>query len=104
MFAAVNRMAGDCPRLLPALPGNARAAGARDLARRFTGRSAPLMLEGDLLRALAATRAFPARTFSARTFSARGSASPVLVCGSLYLLGEFFRRWPEYLCRPALQS
>jgi folylpolyglutamate synthase/dihydropteroate synthase len=52
------------------------------------------MIEDDLGRALAATRALPAR----------GNASPVLVCGSLYLLGEFFRRWPEYLCRPVLQN
>jgi dihydrofolate synthase/folylpolyglutamate synthase len=94
MLAAVNRMAGHCPLLLPELPGNARAAGARDLARRFAGRSAPLMLADDLARALAATRTFPARE----------SASPVVVCGSLYLLGEFFRRWPEYLVPSPNQS
>lgn len=77
----VRRLAGNAPVLAPTIQGNARAARGEDLAALFgpTARAVP-----DL----------PAALREAAAFAPQG---PVLLCGSLYLLGEFFTLRPDYL-------
>ncbi|WP_297671119.1 bifunctional folylpolyglutamate synthase/ dihydrofolate synthase [uncultured Desulfovibrio sp.] len=71
---------------------NPRAARAEDIAAVCNSRppaTATALPEGDdaLARALAATRGLPGV----------GPERPVLLTGSLYLLAEFFERYPQYL-------
>jgi dihydrofolate synthase / folylpolyglutamate synthase len=65
--------------LVPELPGNPRAVPAEELAAALGPEARPV---GDAQAALAETR---------------HESAPVLVCGSLYLLGEIYRLRPELL-------
>lgn len=77
----VRRLAGDAPVLAPTIQNNARAARGEDLAALIgpTARAVP-----DL----------PAALHEAAALAPQG---PVLLCGSLYLLGEFFTLRPDCL-------
>jgi dihydrofolate synthase / folylpolyglutamate synthase len=68
--------------LVPELPGNPRAYPAVELA------------------ALLGPAARPVRDIAEALALLRGSSAPVLVCGSLYLLGEFYRLCPGLLGYP----
>lgn len=70
------------PILIPQL-ANSRAARARDMAA-YANRIRP-------------NSATPIDTFSETLTSARDSA---LICGSLYLLAEFYKIYPQYLEKP----
>ena len=72
----------EVPVFVPVLPGNSRAAAPEDLAARL----------GDQARPCADMRAALAGAGSVATGS-----GPVLICGSLYLVGEFFRLHPCFL-------
>lgn len=87
MLPLVRGMAREygAPVFVPGIPGNPRAADARALADRIGGATAVVTL-ADALRTAAASGLVQAER-------------PVLVCGSLYLLGEFFAAHPEYLDR-----
>lgn len=85
MLPLVRDMTGDALILTPTIQDNERAIDGETLAAR--------------LQALGCrTRAMP-RLATALTVAAecRSSDAPVLVCGSLYLLGEFFTLRPQYL-------
>lgn len=93
MLPFIRRIAGNAPIFVPTIQDNERAMSGEDLAR--------LLAEG---RGDASTRA------AQRLSLALGEASelappdeaqkrPVLLCGSLYLLGEFFILHPEALER-----
>ncbi len=71
------------PILVPELPGNERAMAARDLAVRIGPRALAVSRLDDALNLLA------------------GSQGRVLLCGSLYLLAEFYTKYPRFLTRPA---
>ncbi|MGJ3523140.1 bifunctional folylpolyglutamate synthase/dihydrofolate synthase [Nitratidesulfovibrio sp. D1] len=77
----VRRLAGDAPVLVPTIQGNARAARGEDLA----------VLLGPTARAV------PDITAALREAAALAPQGPVLLCGSLYLLGEFFTLRPDCL-------
>ena len=72
----------EVPIFVPALPGNGRAAAPEDLAARLGEQARPC---ADMCAALAGAG------------SVAAGSGPVLVCGSLYLLGEFFRLHPRFL-------
>lgn len=73
---------GDGPILVPGIPGNERAMPPDKLAARLGPRARPCV---DLCAALNPLT---------------GSSGPVLVCGSLYLLAEFYKQNPWSLTRP----
>ena len=73
----------DGPILVPELPGNERALSAQDLAGRLGPRA----------------RAVP--DLDAALNLLAGSKGRVLLCGSLYLLAEFYTKHPRFLTRPA---
>ncbi len=74
----VRDIAGDKPVLVPPVKNCARAMNPEELARMLGGNARPApSLE-------AALKALPRE-------------EPALLCGSLYLTGEFFTLWPEYL-------
>lgn len=77
----VRRLAGDAPVLVPTIRDNARAARGEDLSALLgpTARAVP-----DMATALAEATALAPQ-------------GPVLLCGSLYLLGEFFTLRPDCL-------
>ncbi|HCG04973.1 MAG TPA: bifunctional folylpolyglutamate synthase/dihydrofolate synthase [Desulfovibrio sp.] len=77
----VRRLAGDAPVLAPTIQNNARAARGEDLAA----------LLGPMARAVPD---LPAALHEAAALAPQG---PVLLCGSLYLLGEFFTLRPDCL-------
>ncbi|BFR47743.1 bifunctional folylpolyglutamate synthase/dihydrofolate synthase [Nitratidesulfovibrio sp. HK-II] len=77
----VRRLAGDAPVLAPTIQNNARAARGEDLAA----------LIGPTARAV---RDLPAALHEAAALAPQG---PALLCGSLYLLGEFFTLRPDCL-------
>ena len=84
MLPLVRRLAASCPLLVPELPGNHRARPAAELAAML----------GEDVRACAGTG--NALDEGARA-PARNADDPVLVCGSLYLLGELFALYPDWL-------
>jgi dihydrofolate synthase / folylpolyglutamate synthase len=65
--------------LVPELPGNPRAWPAAELAR------------------LLGKKARPVRDMAEAMALLQGSAEPVLVCGSIYLLGELYKLHPDLL-------
>lgn len=73
----------DGPILVPELPGNERALSAQDLAGRLGPRA----------------RAVP--DLDAALNLLAGSKDRALLCGSLYLLAEFYTKHPRFLTRPA---
>ena len=74
------------PIFIPPVRDNPRAAAPADLA------------------ALLGPRAKPAPNLQAAISLAAAAASDrILICGSLYLLGEFYTLYPEYLDSPATQ-
>ncbi|MCM0754129.1 bifunctional folylpolyglutamate synthase/dihydrofolate synthase [Desulfovibrio aminophilus] len=73
---------GDGPILVPGIPDNERAMPPEELAARLGPRARPWADLGAALNPLA------------------GSSGPVLVCGSLYLLAEFYKQNPWSLTRP----
>lgn len=77
----VRRLAGNAPLLVPTIRDNARAARGEDLAALLgpAARTVP-----DMAAALAEATAL-------------APLGPVLLCGSLYLLGEFFTLRPDCL-------
>lgn len=77
----VRRMSGDAPVLVPTIRNNARAARGEDLAA----------LLGP------AARAVPDMVAALAEATALAPYGPVLLCGSLYLLGEFFTLRPDCL-------
>ncbi|MDR3045330.1 MAG: bifunctional folylpolyglutamate synthase/dihydrofolate synthase [Desulfovibrio sp.] len=77
----VRRLAGDAPVLVPTIRDNARAARGEDLAA----------LLGP------AARAVPDMAAALAEATALAPQGPVLLCGSLYLLGEFFTLRPDCL-------
>ncbi|MDR1126358.1 MAG: bifunctional tetrahydrofolate synthase/dihydrofolate synthase [Deltaproteobacteria bacterium] len=90
--------------IVPELPGHPRAMPARDLAGLIGPQAVPA---DDLRQALGlAGREIADRLRSSE--QGRGGAEtgfaageyPLLVCGSLYLLAEFFKIYPEYLAGP----
>ncbi|HEU6437998.1 MAG TPA: bifunctional folylpolyglutamate synthase/dihydrofolate synthase [Nitratidesulfovibrio sp.] len=77
----VRRLAGDAPVLVPTIRDNARAARGEDLAVLLGPAARPVP---DMATALAEATALAPQ-------------GPVLLCGSLYLLGEFFTLRPDCL-------
>jgi len=77
----VRRLAGNAPLLVPTIRDNARAARGEDLAA----------LLGS------AARAVPDMAAALTEATALAPQGPVLLCGSLYLLGEFFTLRPDCL-------
>ena len=72
---------GGIPVFIPEIQDNPRAATREELAALFGPQARP----AESLKAAIASAA-----------KAAGSA-PVLICGSLYLLGDVFALWPELL-------
>lgn len=91
LLTLVRELAGDAPVFIPAIADNPRAARAIDLARKLgpQARSMPNLHE-------AITAASQAETVD--------TVSPVLVCGSLYLLSEFFSLFPDALHQREIPS
>lgn len=81
-------LAGNAPVFLPTIGGNARAAAGGDLAKLFPADGPRTTVVPDLAAALEAAR---------RALAAHPADGPVLVCGSLYLLAEFFKLFPSAL-------
>lgn len=81
MSAEVRRLAGNAPVLVPTIRGTPRAARGADLAA-LLGPSA---------------HAVPDLHSALREAAALAPQGPVLLCGSLYLLGEFFTLRPDCL-------
>lgn len=80
----VQRMAGSAPIYTPTIQDNERAMAGEELAER--------------LRALGAcAKAMPRVGATLSALQKPQTAGPVLVCGSLYLLGEFFTLRPQWL-------
>ena len=71
------------PILVPGLPGNERAIASQALAARLGGRARAVADLDAALNLLA------------------GSKERILLCGSLYLLAEFYTKHPRFLTRPA---
>ena len=93
MLPFVRRIAGDAPLFVPTIQDNERAMNGEDLAR--------LLAEGrGAARTEAVQRISLALREAARCVPPDGAeAHPVLLCGSLYLLGEFFILHPDALER-----
>ena len=85
MAPLVRGLAPGRPLLVPTIGQNQRAAAGEDLARLLGPDARPVP---DLKTALDMVRA-PA-----------ANGAPVLVCGSLYLLTEFFNLFPDALSGP----
>ncbi len=92
MLPLVGRVAGNSPIFLPTIQDNERAISGEILAERLretrTGRTEAVQR---LSAALSAIR---------KLDPPASPEHPVLVCGSLYLLGEFFTLYPEALELP----
>ncbi len=93
MLPFVRRIAGDAPLFVPTIQDNERAMSGEDLAR--------LLAEGrGAARTEAVQRVSLALREAARCVPPEGAEQhSVLLCGSLYLLGEFFILHPDALER-----
>lgn len=80
----LRRITGQAPLLTPAISDNSRAARAEELAPRLSPAALPAPALADALHAV-------------RAPGFRRGEGPALICGSLYLLGEFFTMHPECL-------
>ncbi len=81
LTAMLREAVGEAPVFVPEIKDNPRAATKEDLC------------------ALLGPQARPAESLDAAISAAAEAAgnAPVLICGSLYLLGDVFARWPELL-------
>lgn len=84
MISLIHEIAGAAPIFIPTISDNPRAANAEDLARKLGPQAHSLPCLKDALHAAAQTPDNP-------------NNAPVLVCGSLYLLSEFFTFFPNTL-------
>ncbi len=84
LAAMLREAVGDVPIYVPAIENNPRAAQKEELVSLL---GQPARTADSLAEAIE------------RAKEAAGKR-PVLICGSLYLLGEVFARWPELLERP----
>lgn len=85
MLPFVRDMAGDALILTPTIQDNERAMDGEDLAARLMALGCRTQAMPRLATALEAAAQY------------RQHPAPVLVCGSLYLLGEFYTLRPQYL-------
>jgi len=83
LLPLVRRIADGAPLFVPTIQDNERAMSGEELAVRLGGGAQAFPRLHAALRAAAALDPFPT------------DACPVLVCGSLYLLGEFFTLRPQ---------
>lgn len=90
VFPLLRRMAGDAPILVPTIGGNRRALPSEKLAPRIAAGAVAVATLTDALCSVA-------------TGMRRGNG-PVLICGSLYLLGEFFALYPQHLDAPQAEE
>ena len=81
LTAMLREAVGEAPVFVPEIKDNPRAAAKEELC------------------ALVGPQARPAESLDAAIAAAAEAAgnAPVLICGSLYLLGDVFARWPELL-------
>lgn len=87
MLPFIRRIAGDAPLLIPTIQDNERAMNGDELARLLAeGRAAPTIPVQRL--SLALKEAVRRTTEKDR---------PVIICGSLYLIGEFYHLYPRAL-------
>lgn len=87
MLPFIRRIAGDAPLFIPTIQDNERAMSGEELAARLAvGRKAVTRPVQRLSLALGEAAACPAE-----------AGQPVILCGSLYLLGEFFHLYPRAL-------
>lgn len=82
------------PVFVPPVRDNPRAADPADVARRIGLNAVP---SESLVQALQAASAHMERRMPEVFTGARDCRNPLLVCGSLYLLGEFFALRPDCL-------
>lgn len=85
------------PVFVPPIPGNPRALPPGVIAEHIGLAAAPAAGMEDAIRKAAAHIA----AYLPGEAAAHPGRHPVLVCGSLYMLGEFFSLRPDCLCRPA---
>ncbi|MEG2172787.1 MAG: bifunctional folylpolyglutamate synthase/dihydrofolate synthase [Desulfovibrionaceae bacterium] len=84
MLPPLRELAGNSPIFVPTIADNPRACPGAELARRIGSQAT-------------ATESLSA-AFAKACQTVKGTPHPcVLVCGSLYLLGEFFTMHPDYL-------
>ena len=91
MLPFIRRIAGDAPLFVPTLQDNERAMNGEELAKLLAEGRGPAITQPTqrLSLALKETASFvPAED---------ADRHPVLLCGSLYLLGEFFNLHPQTL-------
>lgn len=91
MLPLVARIAAGAPVLVPTIQDNERAMSGRELAAELPG-AQPVQRLRLALDAVRTRNAAPAPGLEE-------NRRPVLVCGSLYLLGEFFTLYPALLER-----
>lgn len=89
LIALLRRIAGDAPVLVPGIAGNPRAMKPGELAAMFGGGAR-------------AVESLPLALAEVTKEEMRGriGTDPVLVCGSLYLLAEFYGLYPQALSHP----
>jgi dihydrofolate synthase/folylpolyglutamate synthase len=92
------------PIFVPGMPGNSRAMPPEALAGLIGLSAVPA---GDLSAALELAAAYCKERLpeeACRSIPENGRQEkgwrPLLICGSLYLLGEFFALYPQYLLAP----
>lgn len=90
MLPLIRQVAGDAPLWIPTIARNARAAAGETLAAQLRNDGASATAVPTLRDALE----------KVRTPASRHGNGPVLLCGSLYLLGEFFEDYPQFLQSP----
>ena len=95
MLPLVSEMACGIPLFAPTIQDNERAMGGEELAERLIRLKAEKGVGPSLVRAL--PRLSVAFDEVAALPATVPSEAPVLVCGSLYLLGEFFTLRPQCL-------
>ena len=91
MLPFIRRIAGDAPLFVPTIQDNERAMNGEELAKLLAEGRGPAITQPTqrLSLALKETASFvPAED---------ADRHPVLLCGSLYLLGEFFNLHPQTL-------
>ncbi len=76
-------LAMGAPLFIPPVANNARAAAPNAIAARLGRTAKPVTSLSDALKKVADLETTP--------------QTPVLICGSLYLLGDFFALYPDYL-------
>jgi dihydrofolate synthase/folylpolyglutamate synthase len=80
------------------IPGNPRAVEAEELARLVGPGAKPASSMAEAV--LMANREFEERLPEVLHMGRDECRQPLLICGSLYLLAEFYRLYPQYLAAP----